>query len=346
MNGGTPDSPDNTKLIYARKKYIDRPDYKKTELWICNHDLSGHRKIFEVDCGNHNGPSATFIDNDLVVFRGQDQERYANFYIYSIERSRLIYGPFVAKESHRAEHGLYPFSISEDYVGKNPDYPQIGDSGIYVLEIATENIRKIVDTSELLELVQSAGYTPDENTANVSHVQLNPSGTQVMMRVSVKECRVLGALACFDLVTGERFLIPDKPIHQLWYDDNTYMASFQEHDGRQIVKETARINRYTKDGKVVEPLGGVGNHLDGSPDRRWFVGDTVFQGSSIDILLYRKGETIPAAKLDSHRFISTVFNLKVHPNPTFSVDGRRVYFNRPVSADRTVAGFIDITGLL
>lgn len=345
MNGGVPDSPDRSLLVYARKRHLDRPDDHVTEIWICRYDLTGHRKVYEVVCGNHNGPSATFLNNDWIVFRGQNEERMGYFIIFDIRRERIVHGPVLAKESHREENGLYPFSISEEYVGKNPAYPQIGTPGIYTLHLETGEIRQAVDSRELLAFIRSRGFTPNENTARMSHVQLNPSANKVMMRLSVEECKILGALGCYDLAAGVWHLIPDKPIHQLWYDDDSYMAMFHHHDGTRIVKETSRLNRYSLDGDIIEPLGGIGNHIDGSPNRQWFVSDTAFPGSDIDILLYRKGVQAPAARLDSHPFGDAVFRLQVHPNPTFSRDGSRVYFNRLISPNRAVAGFVDVTSL-
>jgi hypothetical protein len=113
-----------------------------------------------------------------------------------------------------------------------------------------------------------------------------------------------------------------------------------------IEMETSRIMRFSKDGEELEILGGVGNHIDGSPDRKWFVGDRAYPDCPLDIMLYRRGETEPAAILDSHNFQHITWTLQVHPNPTFSRDGRRVYFNRPVSDSKTEAVFADISDII
>ena len=67
MNGGQPESPDGKLLVYARKPSLAE---NVTEIWICDRDtLTNQRKVYTVSCGNHNGPSATFVDNDHIVFR-------------------------------------------------------------------------------------------------------------------------------------------------------------------------------------------------------------------------------------------------------------------------------------
>ncbi|MCX7714487.1 MAG: hypothetical protein N2171_01970 [Clostridia bacterium] len=346
MNGGQPESPDGKHIVYARKKEIDNPEKQLTEIWICDRDnLSNHKKVFEIDCGNHNGPSATFLDNSHIVFRGSIKDMSV-FHILNVDTGKIVCGPIAAKESHCAENGKYPFSISENFLDKNPDYPMLNSCGIYTLDFKTGSIEKIVDAQEIIDMVKSAGYTPNEWTTSMSHVQLNPSATSVMMRLSVNECKIFGALGAIDLATRKTHFIPDKPVHQLWYDDNSYMATYQRHNGKEIEMASSRIKRYSKDGEVIEVLGGIGNHIDGSSDRKWFVGDSAYPGNPLNIFLYQKGEIEPAAVLDTHNFQYAVWKLQVHPNPTFSRDGKRIYFNRPISENKTQAVYVDISDIV
>lgn len=43
--------------------------------------------------------------------------------------------PIFGKESHCAENGQYPFSISEEFLDKNPNYPELNTCGIYLLDL-------------------------------------------------------------------------------------------------------------------------------------------------------------------------------------------------------------------
>lgn len=102
MNGGQPESPDGKLLVYARKQRIDDHAYKETELWVCNRDdLSSGRKVFTVKCGNHNGPSATFVDNEHIVFR-DEIDGLSAFRVLNVYTGQVKYGPIFAKESHCA----------------------------------------------------------------------------------------------------------------------------------------------------------------------------------------------------------------------------------------------------
>ena len=67
MNGGQPKSPDGTLLVYAKKPDLEDREKQTTEIWICDRNtLSNAHCVFTVSCGNHNGPSATFTDNDRI----------------------------------------------------------------------------------------------------------------------------------------------------------------------------------------------------------------------------------------------------------------------------------------
>lgn len=341
MNGGCPESPDGSRIVYAVKKSINAPE---TDIMVCNSDLTGHRKVFSVMCGNHNGPSATFIDGSKIVFR-DNEGGLSVFRIMDIDTGEVLYKIF-AKESHCAENGKYPFSLSGEFLGKNPDYPEINQCGIYVLDVNSGKITLAASEDDIKEMVSSRGFTVSDRTAAVSHVQLNPSGTAVMMRLGVPECPVFGALGCIDIETRETHIIPDKPVHQLWFDDDTYMATRQFNRGKIIECESSYIARFSKDGEELEVLGGIGNHIDSSPDRQLFVGDRCYPGYQPNVYLYRRGSKKPIAVFEVPDFQEIVWKKQVHMNPSFSRDGKRLYFNRPVSNDKTEAVFVDISKII
>ena len=343
MNGGQPESPDGKWLVYARKADLRQPE---TEIVIRRRDsLEEERVVFRVNCGNHNGPSATFTDPSHIVFRDIIGGLSA-FRILNIETGKVEFGPVFAKESHCAENGIYPFSLSEEFLGKNPEHPELDSCGIYLLELSTGKICRVADREDIYRMAVDHGCIPNEQTTSMSHVQLSPKGTKVMMRLSVENCPVFGALGCIELATGKTHVIRDKPVHQLWFDDDSYMATRQYYDGTRIEMETSRIQRFLPDGTCLETLGGIGNHIDGSPDRSLFVGDRAYPGYPADIFLYRRGETKPLAVFGGQDFQRCTWELKIHPNPTFSRDGKRIYFNHPVSEDRTVAMFAEVDELL
>ncbi|MGM9936639.1 MAG: hypothetical protein ACI38A_04790 [Candidatus Ornithomonoglobus sp.] len=338
MNGGMVESPDGSLLVYARKADINRAE---TEIMICDRELNNHRKVFTVQCMNHNGPSATFLNGHEIVFR-DGGGGLPQFRILDINTLKVRHRIF-AKESHCGENGKYPFSVSKEFLDRNPGYPQINECGIYILDLKTDKIELAVTEEEIKEMVRSRGLTATNRVGEVSHVQLNPAATSVMMRLGVPECPVFGALGCIDLDTHKSHLIPDKPVHQLWYDDETYMATRQFYRNGIIEMESSYIARFSKDGEELEILGGIANHIDGSHDRALFAGDRCYPGYSTDIGLYENGNKNPLYVFEIPHFEEIVWDKKVHPNPSFSRDGKRLYFNRPCSNNKTEAVFADIS---
>lgn len=343
MNGGQPESPDGKRLVYARKSSLTD---QETEIFVCDRDtLTNHRKICTTHSGNHNGPSQTFVDNHHIVYR-DGINKLSCFWIINVDTGNVKYGPIFGKESHCAENGIYPFSISEEFLGANPDHPEIDKCGIYLLNLSDGSIKRVADKDTIYNMVVEHGCVPDQWTTSMSHVQLNPDATKVMMRLSVANCPVFGALGGIDLVTGETFVIKDKPVHQLWYDNNTYLATRQYVVNEKIDMATSRIERFSMDGECLEILGGVGNHIDGSPDRQWFTGDRAYPDYQTDVFLYKRGCIEPVATFGGTNFQHCTWKLKVHPNPTFSRDGKRIYFNHVTGETTTEALYADISEIV
>lgn len=340
MNGVCPESPDGRMIVYARKPSLSGEDCSKTELYVCDSNLENHRKVFEVCCGNHNGPSASFIDNDRIVFRGGSDVKESLFYIYNINTDKLEIGPIKGKESHCAVKNHFPFSITPKQLDKNPQYPQIDEVAVYDLDCNNGAVKKLMSLIKMEKYLKEKGFHTCESTISVSHVQYNENLTAIMMRVGLADGAVLVG---YDLINKEYHLIADKPVHQLWFDNESYIAVYQYHDGTRWHMDKSRINRYSMDGEIIELLGGIGNHVDISPDRQWVTGDSMYPDEVIKVFLYKRGHVEPTAVLDEHCFFDCAWNKKVHTNPSFSRDGKRIYFNRPVSEDKSVAVYVDIS---
>jgi hypothetical protein len=331
MNGGCPESPDGSMIVYTRKYDLVK---NAAEVWVCLSDLTNHRKLCDAKTGNHNGNAATFVNDNLVVFRS-GEKGINHITVMDVFTGEVVWR-IGGKEGHRAEQNKFPFS---------------NITGVYWLDCENGNIKRLFSSESMLQAMTEAGYTPNEHSANLSHVQLNPSATKAMMRISIDNPtpvdglhqNAYGALlGCFDIETQTFRFMPNKPVHQLWYDDFSYMAVYQRFSDGKWDSGASVINRYSIEGKIIETLGGVGNHIDGSPDRMLFVGDSMYPDEPISIHLYKKGGIHPVATLDTHDFQTAAWERKVHSNPSFSADGNRVYFNRPVSDDKTAAVYVDV----
>jgi hypothetical protein len=347
-NGTTPESPDRTRLVYLK---LTGPVGERTrtvpgELWVCDFDLMGHRKVFDVPmtCAGfpHNGAMASWIDDRRVVFR-QLAPSGPKIYVLDVDSGEVCVPPIVGNLGHYAAHGKVPFGIYPAEVGRNPAYPSIDGEGLYQLDTDAGTVERVIATEAIIAFAREQGFTPTEKTHRLAHEMLNPAATKMMIRLNLEECLTLFAI---DLGSGEKTLFPYKPLHQLWYDDETYVgvagASSDPGDKREIA-------RWQPDGTRLETLvssddgSGIGNHIDISPDRRWFVTDSIYHSDPVTVDLYRRGRGNPVATLDRHSLTRPVWGLRAHANPVFSWDGRRVYFVQAFGEMRVRAVVVDLS---
>jgi hypothetical protein len=324
----------------------ERPRTLPAELWVCGSDLTDHRKVFEMSmtCGGfpHNGAMPSWIDDHRVVFR-QLTPAGPKIHVLDVDAETVLFPPIVGNLGHYAAHGKVPFGIYAGEVGQNPEYPGIEGEGLYLLDAESGEVERVIATEAIIAFAREQGFTPTERTHRLAHEMLNPAATKMMIRLSLEECLTLFAV---DLQSGETTLFPYKPLHQLWYDDETYVgvagASSDPGDKREIA-------RWQPDGTRLETLvssddgSGIGNHIDISPDRRWFVTDAIYHSDPVTIELYRRGRGDPVAILDRHNLTRPVWRLRAHANPVFSRDGRRVYFVQAFEEDAVRAVVVDIS---
>ena len=211
---------------------------------------------------------------------------------------------------------MFDVTTLEEVEHNQEVWPGIDKPGLYSLNCDTGSVAKIVTLDAINAFLRSQGYTPDQND-KFCHVMPNFDMTRVMTRWELKE---EGVLFSCNMQGGDKVIFPSRPLHQLWFDNETYFA---------VNREAQSICRFKQDGTEVETLAGPGNHIDASPNRQWFVTDSIYHQTPITIRLYPRGDTEPAAELDRHNFYSAAWGpFGGHANPVFSRDGKYVYFNR------------------
>lgn len=338
-NGTCPESPDGQHVAYFRMP-VPASETSRSftgEIWVCGADLTGHRKVFEMgmECAGfqHNGGMAMWVDDRRLAFRGTAGPT-ETIYVVDAETGALLHKPIAGGIGHYAVCGKVPFSVTATERGENAAYPAIDEAGIYALNCDAGSVEKIVATQDVLSFVRSRGFTPTERTPSISHVMLNSTAERVMARWALKECKAI--ISC-GVGGGEWKIIPDKPLHQIWFDAETYAA---------VYRQTGHIHRYAQDGTRREMLAGPGNHFDISPDREWIVTDPGYNQVPVTIHLYRRGQTEPTATLASHDLGHPTWHLRAHANPVFSRDGRSVYFLHPLNEGTVQAVWVNVASVV
>lgn len=338
-NGSCPESPDGKRLCYARLKRLseERNRPVEGELWVCGTDLERHVKLAEVAVHQHNGAAASWVDNGRIVLEELDSEGVERFSVIDANSGKTLHGPVWAQLGHKAVKGKIPFEISRRHVEKAG--AREGQTGIYWLDVETGERKLLVSRKELDCFALQQGYEPLEEGKAVFHVQLSPSAGKVMIRFDMKDVQ---SVITVDLVSRDFFLMPNKPLHQLWFDEESLLAV----NARKKMQRDMCMYRYDFLGNPLELLAGKGNHIDASPDRKWYVSDTGYTKVPVIIHLYRRNETEPAAILDCNEAGGVCWERQVHANPVFSRDGKRVYFVCAVSDSQVQSVYVDISVVL
>jgi hypothetical protein len=345
INGTSPESKSGKRICYV--KMLDFDEHRgvlDSELWVCDRDLSNQRKVIGgVKAGRHNAAEASWVDDDRIAFVSREGAGGHAIYVVDANSGEVLHGPIFGSICHQSQRGLVAFGVTPDEVEANKAYPSIARAGIYTLNCDTGEIRPTIYTDDLLAHFRALGLTPTERPYGTSHIQLNPSATRIMSMWGLKEYRVI---ASWDMDGQNIRIVHKKPVHQIWYDDESYLATYDDRTDPDRKNGKQQMYRYSQDGKPLEYIAGLGNHVDGSPDREWFVTDSLNFHDPVSLYLFRKGNHEPFMQLDSHRYLHLTWNTKVHSNPTFSRDGKRIYFSRPVSENAVKACYIDISAAI
>lgn len=344
INGTTPESKSGTRLCYVNMLDFDHEKgVLDSELWVCNRELTDNKKVIDVRAGRHNGIEASWVDDHRIAYVSREGKGGHMIYVVDADRSEVLFGPIYGALCHDSQQHLIAFGVTPELIRENKNYPQINTAGIYTLDCDTGEIRLVIRTEKLLDFFKKNGLSLTEKPYGTSHIQLNPSATRIMSMWSSQEYRVI---ASWDMNGEDIRIVHKKPVHQIWYDDASYIATYDDKTDPERRLGKQQMYRYSLDGERLEYLAGLGNHVDGSPDREWYVTDSLNFHDPISIHLYKKGNHEPFALLDSHRYTELVWNTKVHSNPAFSRDGSRVYYTRPVNHTMVKACYIDISEII
>lgn len=134
----------------------------------------------------------------------------------------------------------------------------------------------------------------------------------------------------------------DKPLHFHYYDEESIFGCDYKGD----FGPKRMTQRWSRDKKLLETVCGPVNHSCGSPDRNWFAGENWSRDLPLELYLYKKGDLKPRATIFTSSYIDVVWKNSAHISSSFSHDGTRLYYHRPVSATQMQVFYTDITPLL
>ena len=320
--GVSPESPNAKRLCYAL--FPEPIDLKRKErhvvypaqLWVCNADGTGHRKLYEGRSAIHGGLSQSWVDNNRIIFATKTATAIIN-----TNTGKIEFGPW---------KGFYL-----------AHYPRGGKVLIYPLDDSTtpKGLRELDTATGKMRLV-----LPHDNIN--WHVQYSPNGKKVLFTTKNNTNLVLAGLD-----GGGLKVFPGlKPMHYQWFDDKSFFG--YAHKGVVGVDLKKHHNhelyRWNLDGRIIEHLAGHGCHGAARADGEYFVGESWYFSPQIVLRLYKRGQRKALAEIFSHRFAHVTWRNggRHHVNPSFSRDGMRIYYNKAVNKNTSHAFCHDLTGLV
>ena len=328
----TPESPSGQAVPYA---LFDRPPESPKQpgggsLWICRPDGTDHQRVVCIESLTvHNAACQQWVDERTIAY--QDGRRV---HVVGLDGQAKI-EPVPGLLEHESHEGKVLVSLRRDEPGTLP--------GACEVDIRTGQRVRICTPADFAIFRDRfpADYRPDPADWQVLHLQYNPSGTRMAMRFDMGPGEPFRYVMTCDLDGGNPACFGPKPMHFVWFDDETLMG--HDHQVRNGLPDDRHLRRYRPDGSAVETLAGPGNHLGASPDRDLFASESWYHAPIVRLQVYRRGETAPTAVIAEHDRAETVWGLTFQVNPSFSREGRRVYFNH-VGADgmpRAMAAQVD-----
>jgi hypothetical protein len=331
----SPESPDGTRIAYIQFEKIpvlETSPVAPFSIWICNRNLSGHRMLLKapMPANTHNGAFLQWVDNDHIAFCGGHIHKLPDgkltdrrMYVINAHTGASVHGPFTG--------GFIGDSTAQGRVLMNIDWEpsNVGPRGIYELDTATGKVRCIYLISQLAHYadnLNAPGLNSNRARWRVTHARFSPNG----MRLSFMIQPGGGVNMLFTCNRDGSDLIywgTDKPMHELWFDEDTLCGCDSVVDDGQ--PNNKHFKRWDRNKRFLETLAGPVCHTAFSPDRNWFAGESYYRSDPVSLFLYQRGKTKPAAVVFTAPAGNTWTEIN-HVNPSFSRDGRRLYYNRLV----------------
>lgn len=341
----TPESPDGTRIAYVIQNTIVRPYHMGItmpgSIWICDRNLTNHRKLRDLNAvSSHNGASVLWVDDSRIAFNDDGL-----IYIIDAGSGGVLHGPYEGQIGHNtADHHIL-MSVAKD----NP----YGPSGSYEINTISGAVRLL--RSDISHAAYQdefpAGYNPDATTWKSLHLQYSPSGSHISYRFDCAHKSFVGndRQELYKLVYtmnrdgSDPILFGPKPMHFSWFDDDSIAGHDNQIDDG--LPNDKSVRRWDRHGNFIETLAGHGNHLSFSPDRKLYATESWYGTVPVVLRAYRRGQTTPVQRHVVSRDNQGTWDLSYHVNPSFSRDGRRVYFNHSPAPGIIEASYIEISPL-
>lgn len=341
-----PESPDGKNLCFIRYSTIVHGGHGgpvvNADVMIKNISSGKTRKIYDVNTTNHNGVNAIWVNDSIVAFQVNHLKDFA---VYNISSGKSMFGLVNGELGHKSFNNTIYYTVCNIRLrsldSTRTKYNTI-DEGIYRLNCLTGEKKQFVTKGDIVKAFIAQNHEITGNRATILHVEPNPKGDKVLFDYRHRKSAGGGELQGFVNAdgTGIRW-IPVRPMHVVWFDNNSMF-------GVDTFDPEKKIYRFDLQGNKMEMLGGTSTHVGSSPDRNWYVGESAYYSPEKDgftrVYLYKRGVVKPVALLSEWNNSKITWTWVAHVNPSFSSDGKRVYFIRALNnEDKFEAVCLDLS---
>lgn len=343
-----PESPSGEHICFIKYPKIVQGGFLgptvKAEVIIKNRRTGAIRNIYEIWTTNHNGANAIWINDSLISFQ---VNHLKDFVVYNINTDKSIFGLINGELGHKSFNNILMFTICNGrYIklDKTREPYESKYEAIYSLNCITGKQTQIVKLKDIIHAFISQNPNVTKNEGRILHVEPNSSNDKILFdfrhpRYPNKTWEELQGFVYPD-GSGIRW-IKERPMHVVWFDNNSMF-------GVDTKDPEKKIYQYDLFGDKLETLGGTACHFGASPNRDWYVGESDYYRPEEDgytrVYLYKRGEIKPFALLAEWKNTKITWEWVAHVDPSFSSDGKRVYFIRASNTeDKFEAVSIDLS---
>jgi|GEM_PF-1768453 hypothetical protein len=339
--GTTPENPAGRLVAYVAYKPGITPDSTRQEgeLWVVDTDFANPRKVADITgFSPHDGAELSWLDDHRVAFRDYQRElRTSALRVVDVRTGKDTIPPHIgATTLGHNPHGSRILFNATDKDGRHAGL----EPGIHEWDTETGAVRPVFLTKEqvasvLPQLPPKAvveGLLPPSDWQCL-HSQYSPDGRKVLFRLDVAKPTDAWLVAVCD-VDGKNLVLmqseAEHMLHVLWRDSDTLVAHDREgaHWTKPGVLKLWKIGA----GSGV-PIGIPGNHLAVSPDGKHFASETGYHSNPVVLRYFPEGtlDLKDAKIITEHRFPEITWKKSFHINPSFSRDGKRIYYHKPLN---------------
>jgi len=327
----TPENPEGSKIAYT--KFLSNPENERgekvpAEIWVCNSDLTNHQKVVSInDIAVHNGARVQWLNNNSFAYQ-DDSIRAVDL------NGKALMKPVAGRIGHETHKEKILFSGS----AKEPGLSDL--STIYEYDVANKQLKKLADVTDFQEVFE---LYPDTNLRALSevillHLQYSPNGEKIAFRLDIgPKSEKYRHLLSMNRDGSEINCFGPKPMHFSWFDNNSIQGHDNQIDDGLPNDKSGRV--WDFDRNVIETLSGPGNHFAASDDKKYIASESWYGENPVVLSVFKRGENQPFWQDTISSDSYTTWTLANHANPSFSRDGKRVYYNKCLAPGKVFAFF-------